>query len=77
MLRDQSVSQIWVVYAYNPSYSGGKDLEDKVRRQPGQIVHETLSRKKPITKKGWWSGPKPQKKKKKREMRYGFFTDQF
>jgi hypothetical protein len=27
-----------------------------VRSQSGQIVHETLSWKKPITKKGWWSG---------------------
>jgi hypothetical protein len=27
-----------------------------VRSQPGQIVLETLSRKKNITKKGWWSG---------------------
>jgi hypothetical protein len=24
--------------------------------QPGQIVPETLSRKKPFTEKGWWSG---------------------
>jgi hypothetical protein len=45
----------------------------EVQSQPGQIVLETLSRKKPITKKGWWSGsrcrsqvqtPVPQKKKK-------------
>jgi hypothetical protein len=27
-----------------------------VQSQPGQIVHENLSRKKTITKKGWWSG---------------------
>jgi hypothetical protein len=27
-----------------------------VRSQPGQIVHENLSWKKPITEKGWWSG---------------------
>jgi hypothetical protein len=28
----------------------------EVQSQPGEIVHKTLSRKKPITKKGWWSG---------------------
>jgi hypothetical protein len=27
-----------------------------VRNQPGQIVCETLCKKKNITKKGWWSG---------------------
>jgi hypothetical protein len=27
-----------------------------VQSHPGQIVHETRSRKKNITKKGWWSG---------------------
>jgi hypothetical protein len=27
-----------------------------VQRQPEQIVLETLSRKKPIPKKGWWTG---------------------
>jgi hypothetical protein len=26
-----------------------------VHSQPGQIVQETLSRKKTFTKKGWWS----------------------
>jgi hypothetical protein len=35
--------------------------EAEIRRisvwsQPGQIVHETLPEKKPITKNGWWSG---------------------
>jgi hypothetical protein len=23
---------------------------------PGKIVHDTLSQKRPITKKGWWGG---------------------
>jgi hypothetical protein len=27
-----------------------------IRSHPVQIVCETLSQKKPITKKGWWSG---------------------
>jgi hypothetical protein len=47
-----------------------------VQSQPGQIIHETLSRKKPFTKKGWWSGsmcrscvqaPAPKKKKRVRQ----------
>jgi hypothetical protein len=42
-------------------------------QSPGQIILETLSRKKPITKKGWWSGSrcrpefKPQYCKKKKK----------
>jgi hypothetical protein len=43
-----------VANTYNPSYSGGRDQKDQ--SQPRQIVTETLSQKKPITKKGWWSG---------------------
>jgi hypothetical protein len=54
-------------------------LEAEIRRitvwsQTGQIVHETLSWKKSITKKGWWrcrpwvQAPVPQKKKKKKKM---------
>jgi hypothetical protein len=53
--------------------------EAEIRRimahsQPGQIVHETLSRKNPTPKKGWWSDsryrtqvqiPVLQKRKKK------------
>jgi hypothetical protein len=38
------------------NYSGGRDQE---RSQPGQIVCQILSRKKPLTKKkkkGWWNG---------------------
>jgi hypothetical protein len=47
----------------------------EVQSQPEQIVCETLSGKKPITKKGWWSDsrcrpcvqtPVQQKKKKKK-----------
>jgi hypothetical protein len=37
-------------HAYNPSYSGDRDQEDRSSK-PGQIVRETLSQKKPITKK--------------------------
>jgi hypothetical protein len=37
-----------VVHACNPSYAEDRD---QVRSQPGQIVRETQSQKKPITKK--------------------------
>jgi hypothetical protein len=49
-----------------------------VRNQPGQIVCETLCKKKNITKKGWWSGSGEgsefklqycKKKKKKKELK--------
>jgi hypothetical protein len=40
-----------VAHSCNPSYSGGRDQEDRGSKLPGQIVQETLS-KKPITKNG-------------------------
>jgi hypothetical protein len=44
-------SQVQVAHTYNPSYSGIKDQEDHGSKSaPGQIVQETLSWKKPITK---------------------------
>jgi hypothetical protein len=48
----------WVLVAHtcNPSYSGGRNQEHPGWSQPRQIVHETLSWKNPITKKGWWRG---------------------
>jgi hypothetical protein len=57
--RIQCPSQALVAPAYNPSYSDGRDQETQgseirrieVQSQPRQIVHETLSRKKSITKK--------------------------
>jgi hypothetical protein len=45
-----------VAHTCNPSYSEGKDQEDEVQSQPGKIVRETISRKHPSQKKGWWSG---------------------
>jgi hypothetical protein len=50
-----------VAHAYNPSYPRGRDQEDHSLKpaRAGQIVCKTLSqkkKKKPITKKGWWSG---------------------
>jgi hypothetical protein len=47
---------VLVAHTCNPSYSGGRDQEDRVRRQPGQIVLETLSQKKLFTKKSWCHG---------------------
>jgi hypothetical protein len=38
-------------HACNPSYSGGRDQEDHIRSQPGQVVCETLSRKNPSPKR--------------------------
>jgi hypothetical protein len=44
---------VLVAHAYNPSYSGGRDQEDRHWKPDGQIVLETLSQKKPNTyKKG-------------------------
>jgi hypothetical protein len=40
-----------VAHSYNPSYSGGRDQEDHSSKPAGQIVHETISRKKTITKR--------------------------
>jgi hypothetical protein len=39
--------RVLVPHACNPSYSGGRDQEIVLQSQPGQIVHETLSQKKP------------------------------
>jgi hypothetical protein len=46
-------SQVLVIHASNPSYSGGRDQEDC---KPGQIFHKTLSQNKTkkSQKKGWW-----------------------
>jgi hypothetical protein len=38
-------------HACNPSYSGGKDQEDRGLKSPRQIVLETLSRKNPTQKR--------------------------
>jgi hypothetical protein len=37
-----------VTHTYNPSYLGSRDQEDQ--RQPGQIVHKSLSQKKKTPK---------------------------
>jgi hypothetical protein len=43
------LSPVLVAHAYNPVYSVGRDQEDLC--QPGQIVHETLSKKNPSHKR--------------------------
>jgi hypothetical protein len=47
------LSWIKMAHASNPSYSGGRDQEDRGSRPSGQIVQETKSQKIPnIKKKG-------------------------
>jgi peptide deformylase len=46
------MNRVLVAHTYNPSYSAGRDQEDCCLNQPGQIVHETISKnKKKIMKK--------------------------
>jgi hypothetical protein len=45
-----------VAYACNPSDSGGKDQEDQSLKPAQENSLQDLILKKPITKKGWWSG---------------------
>jgi hypothetical protein len=47
-----------------------------VQSQPGHILRETLSQKRPITEKGWWSGSRcrvqaPVSQKKKFHKTFG------
>jgi hypothetical protein len=68
------IGQAPVAYAYNPSYSGGRDQED-CSSKPAQVnsSQDPIS-KKTITKKGWWSGSSsspsttPKKKKKRHTL---------
>jgi hypothetical protein len=57
-----------VAHTYNPSYSGGRDQED--RSQPKANSVQDASLKKTFTKKAQGIGPefKPQYHKKKKEM---------
>jgi hypothetical protein len=60
VIANKEVSYCWVpvAHAYNPSNSGGRDQEDHCSN-PAQVNSsgDPIS-KKPITKKGWWSGSK-------------------
>jgi hypothetical protein len=51
-----SVSWALVAHICNPSYSGGRDQEDHCLKPAwGNSSQDPIS-KKPIIKKGWWSG---------------------
>jgi hypothetical protein len=43
---------VLVTHISNPSYSGGRDLEDFGLKPAWQIVHKTLSQKYPSQKRG-------------------------
>jgi hypothetical protein len=49
-------SQILVDHAYNLSYSGSRDQEDGGLKPTRANSLQYPISKKPITKKGWWSG---------------------
>jgi hypothetical protein len=44
-----------MAHTCNPSYAGGRDQEDHSLKPARAIVRETLSKKKKITKRGWWA----------------------
>jgi hypothetical protein len=76
-LNKTASCQALVAHTCNPSYSGGRDEEDHGSKPAWANSSRDHILKKPITKKGWWSGswcrpwvqtPVPQGgKKKKRE----------
>jgi hypothetical protein len=41
----KQVCRVPVAHTYNPSYSGGRDQEDRGSKPVGQTIQETLSRK--------------------------------
>jgi hypothetical protein len=45
-----------MTYTYNPSFSGSRDQEDRSSRPAWANNLRDLISKKPIIKKGWWSG---------------------
>jgi hypothetical protein len=67
-----------VAHACNPSYSGGRDQEDRYLKLARQIVCETLSQKNPAQKRdggvvqvvGPEFKPQYQKKKKDKTIKY-------
>jgi hypothetical protein len=72
-LRSATYSWALVTHTCNPSYSGGRDQEDQGLKSANNS-RDPISKKKTITKKGWWSGSRyspwvqtPVCKKKKKE----------
>jgi hypothetical protein len=47
---------LWWLTPVIPATQEAEIRRITVQSQPRAIVHETLSQKKPFTKKGWWSG---------------------
>jgi hypothetical protein len=45
-----------VAHSCNPSYSGGRDQEDHSSKPALENSLQSPILKKPIIKKGWWSG---------------------
>jgi hypothetical protein len=69
-------SQAPVAHSCNPSYSGGRDQEDRSLKPVQENSSQDPVSKKPTTKKGWLSGsrwrpwvraPVPEKKKKRKK----------
>jgi hypothetical protein len=46
----------WLTHAYNPSYSGGRDQEDRGSKPAWANNSRDPILKKPITEIDWWSG---------------------
>jgi hypothetical protein len=66
--KSERPSQVLVAHACNPSYfmrqrSGGSRFKASL----GKHIARPYLKKKPITKKGWWSGSKFKKEKKVRD----------
>jgi hypothetical protein len=57
-MADQKEKRSWVpvANAYNPSYSRGRDQEDRSSKPARAKSSQDPILKKPFTKKGWWHG---------------------
>jgi hypothetical protein len=66
-----------VASACNPSYSGGRNQEDRVSKPAGANSSQDPILKKPIRQKGWWSGsrcrPSTAKNKQTNKRTVGHF----
>jgi hypothetical protein len=69
-----------VTHSCNPSYSGGRDQEDRSSKAAQTNSLQDYISKIPFTKKGWWNGSrcrpefKPQYCKKKKENQDNIWT---